>query len=161
MKLLAIDFSTKDTGYAFRHPLTNEYVVGAIKGGSKKDPLERTLNIANQLTDIIKTNMIEDYFIAIEEPIITMKTKGNISLVRANGYFLALMRERFSMVSVDISNSKWASYHFIKGKREQRKIQSQAILQGYNIVPDDLINDDMADAFCILVYCENGGVTIE
>lgn len=160
MKLLAIDFSTKDTGYAFRHPITNEYVVGAIKGGSNKDPLERTLNIANQMSDIIKDYSIEDYFIVIEEPIITMKTKGNISLVRANGYFLALMRERFSVGSIDIPNSKWASYHFIKGKREQRKEQSIAILKGYDIVEDEYINDDMADAFCILVYCENGGVSL-
>jgi len=32
-KALAIDFSTSNTGYAFRNPLTNEYVVGSIAGG--------------------------------------------------------------------------------------------------------------------------------
>ena len=40
-KALAIDFSTSNTGYAFRNPLTNEYVVGSIAGGKSKDPLER------------------------------------------------------------------------------------------------------------------------
>jgi len=35
-KALAIDFSTSNTGYAFRNPLTNEYVVGSIAGGKSK-----------------------------------------------------------------------------------------------------------------------------
>ena len=42
-KALAIDFSTSNTGYAFRNPLTNEYVVGSIAGGKSKDPLELSL----------------------------------------------------------------------------------------------------------------------
>lgn len=155
MKILAIDFSTKDTGYSFRNPLTNEVVVGAIKGGSNKDPLERTKLIAEGISELIEYYNLHDYFIAIEEPIITMKTKGNISLVRANGYFLAMMFSKHNIGSVDVPNSKWASYHLIKGKREERKKQSQLILKQANIVPEEVINDDMADAYCILMYMES------
>ena len=36
-----------------------------------------------------------------------------------------------------------------------RKAQSIEILKSYNIVPDNDINDDMADAFCILLYVES------
>ena len=46
-KALAIDFSTSNTGYAFRNPLTNEYVVGSIAGGKSKDPLERDDRLFN------------------------------------------------------------------------------------------------------------------
>ena len=155
MKILAIDFSTKDTGYSFRNPLTNEVLVGAIKGGKDKDPLERTKLIAEGISELIEHYNLHDYFIAIEEPIITMKTKGNISLVRANGYFLALMFAKHNIGSVDVPNSKWAAYHLIKGKREVRKEQSQLILKQANIVPEEVINDDMADAYCILMYMES------
>lgn len=154
-KILAIDFSTKDTGYAFRNPLTNEIVVGAIKGGKDKDPLERTKLIAEGIGELIEHYNLYDYFIAIEEPIITMKTKGNISLVRANGYFLALIFSKFNIGSVDVPNQVWTAFHLIKGKRAERKEQSIEILKSYNIVPEDEINDDQADAFCILLYMES------
>lgn len=157
-KWLSIDFSTKETGYAFRNPLTNEMVVGSINGGKSKDPIERTRLIAEGISELIEYYNLEHSFIAIEEPIITMKTKGNISLVRCNGYFLAMMYSRFNIGSVDISNSKWTAYHLIKGKRPERKAQSMAILKSYNIVPDELINDDQADAFCIQMYVESLGV---
>lgn len=157
-KWLSIDFSTKETGYAFRNPLTNEMVVGSINGGKSKDPIERTRLIAEGISELIEYYNLEHSFIAIEEPIITMKTKGNISLVRCNGYFLAMMYSRFNIGSVDISNSKWTAYHLIKGKRLERKAQSMAILKSYNIIPDEYINDDQADAFCIQMYVESLGV---
>lgn len=157
-KWLSIDFSTKETGYAFRNPLTNEMVVGSINGGKSKDPIERTRLIAEGISELIEYYNLEHSFIAIEEPIITMKTKGNISLVRCNGYFLAMMYSRFNIGSVDISNSKWTAYHLIKGKRPERKAQSMAILKSYNIVPDEDVNDDKADAFCIQMYVESLGV---
>lgn len=47
-KALAIDFSTSNTGYAFRNPLTNEYVVGSIAGGKSKDPW----NVQNKLRTV-------------------------------------------------------------------------------------------------------------
>ena len=99
--------------------------------------------------------LVFDYFIYIEEPIITFKSKGNISLIRANGSFLGVMRNRHNIGYVDIPNSKWCGYHLIKGKSAMRKVQSIEILKSYNIVPDDDINDDMADAFCILLYVES------
>ena len=73
-KALAIDFSTSNTGYAFRNPLTNEYVVGSIAGGKSKDPLERAKLIADGITEIIEHYNLFDYFIYIEEPIITFKS---------------------------------------------------------------------------------------
>lgn len=153
-KILAVDFSTASTGYAFTHPLTGNKVVGSLSGGKSKDPLERTFVIAEQLIEIVETYMIEDYFIAIEEPIIVRRTKGNISLVRANGYFLSIMRLKFQMGYIDISNSSWASYHLITGKRPERKKQSMSILKKAKIVESEYIDDDMADAYCILLFCE-------
>ena len=47
----------------------------------------------------------------------------------------------------------WLS--LIKGKSKARKEQSIDILKSYDIVPEDKINDDMADAFCILLYVES------
>lgn len=153
-KIIAIDFSTANTGYAFTHPLTGNKVVGSLSGGKSKDPLERTHVIVEQLAEIVEHYMIEDYFIAIEEPIIVQRTKGNISLVRANGYFLSAMRIKFNMGYIDVSNSKWASFHLITGKRPERKKQSMDLLKRANIVPEDKVNDDMADAYCILLFCE-------
>ena len=100
-KALAIDFSTSNTGYAFRNPLTNEYVVGSIAGGKSKDPLERAKLIADGITEIIEHYNLFDYFIFFEEPIITFKSKGNISLIRANGSFLGVMRNRHNIGYVD------------------------------------------------------------
>ncbi|WP_218061459.1 hypothetical protein, partial [Paenibacillus kribbensis] len=82
-------------------------------------------------------------------------SKGNISLIRANGSFLGVMRNRHNIGYVDVSNSMWCGYHLIKGKSKARKEQSIDILESYNIVPKDKINDDMADAFCILLYVES------
>lgn len=153
-KVLSVDFSTKSTGYAFMLP-NGKFVVGSVKGGSSKDPLERTKLMADSIAEVVEYHGIQDYFIAIEEPIIAQRTKGNISLVRSNGYFLSSMRERFGMGYIDIPNSKWTAYHFIKGKRELRKKASIKVLKQAKLVPIDLVNDDMADAYCILLYAIN------
>ena len=76
-------------------------------------------------------------------------------MIRANGSFLGVMRNRHNIGYVDISNSMWCGYHLIKGKSKARKEQSIEILKSYNIVPEDKVNDDMADAFCILLYVES------
>jgi len=65
------------------------------------------------------------------------------------------MRNRHNIGYVDIPNSKWCGYHLIKGKSALRKEQSIEILKSYNIVPEDKVNDDQADAFCILLYVES------
>ena len=117
--------------------------------------MERAKIIADGITEIIEHYNLFDYFIYIEEPIITFKSKGNISLIRANGSFLGVMRNRHNIGYVDISNSMWCGYHLIKGKSKARKEQSIEILKSYNIVPDNDINDDQADAFCILLYVES------
>ena len=62
-KALAIDFSTSNTGYAFRNPLRNEYVVGSIAGGKSKDPLERAKIKADGITEVIEHYNLFDYFI--------------------------------------------------------------------------------------------------
>ena len=41
-------------------------------------------------------------------------------------------------------------YYFVR-----TNTQSIEILKSYNIVPEDEINDDQADAFCILLYVES------
>ena len=60
-KALAIDFSTSNTGYAFRNPLTNEYVVGSIAGGKSKDPLERAKIIADGITETVSYTHLDVY----------------------------------------------------------------------------------------------------
>lgn len=154
-KILSIDFSTTNTGYAFHNPLNNEFVVGSVSGGKSKDYMERTKLISMALIEIIEHYNLSDYFIAVEEPIITMKTKSNINLIRANGFMLAMLYDKFDMGYIDVPNSLWASYNLIKGKRPERKEQSINILKKYNIVPVDKVNDDMADAFCILLYMDS------
>lgn len=154
-KILSIDFSTTNTGYAFHNPLNNEFVVGSVSGGKSKDYMERTKLISMALIEIIEHYNLSDYFIAVEEPIITMKTKSNINLIRANGFMLAMLYDKFDMGYIDVPNSLWASYNLIKGKRPERKEQSINILKKYNIVPNDKVNDDMADAFCILLYMDS------
>lgn len=153
-KILAVDFSTANTGFTFKHPLSGKVCVGSVDGGKSKDPLERTKLMAESIGDMIEQHGLEDYFIAIEEPIIVRRTKGNISLVRANGYFLGYLRLRFNIGSIDVPNSVWASHNLITGKRAERKKQSMAILDRAKIVPSDMINDDMADAYCIWVYMQ-------
>ena len=121
-KALAIDFSTSNTGYAFRNPLTNEYVVGSIAGGKSKDPLERAKLIADGITEVIEHYNLFDYFIYIEEPIITFKSKGNISLIRANGSFLGVMRNRHNIGLIyQIPNGAVIILSKVKAKQEKNK----------------------------------------
>lgn len=153
--ILAIDFSTTNTGYSFHSPKTGEIIVGSVSGGKSKSYIERVMLISEQIGNIVIEHNLYNYFIAIEEPIITMKTKSTMNLIRANGYFLGYMFTKFNMGYVDVPNSKWASYHFIKGKREERKKQSMEILKQSGLIPTDKVNDDMADAYCILLYVDS------
>ena len=149
-KVLAIDFSTTNTGYAFKK--NNDIVVGSISGGNSKDPYERTGLIINALIEIIESWGLAEYFIAVEEPIIKFKTKSNITLIRAHGMLLGALLNRFNMGFVDIPNVKWCSYNLITGNREQRKKESIELLKRSDLVPEEAINDDMADAYGILLY---------
>ena len=153
---LAIDFSTTNTGYAYKK--NNRVVVGSISGGkAKTDISERTQNIINALIDMIEAEGLQDYFVAIEEPIITMKTANTMKLIRCNGMLLAALRHKFNMGFIDIPNVKWASYSLIKGKRKERKAASIEVLRQSGLVPEEQLNDDMADAYCILLYVMNSG----
>lgn len=152
-KILAIDFSTSNTGYAFHHPETGEYIVGSISGGSKSWT-DRVDKIIAEMKKVIEEYEIQDYFIAIEEPI-KGRGKGAITLIRANGYFLGAMKLLFNMGFVDVPNATWASYNFIKGKREERKEQSMDILRASGLFDESEIDDDKADAYCILLYMDS------
>lgn len=154
-KILSIDFSTTNTGYAFHNPLNNDIVVGSVSGGKSKDYMERTKLISMALIEIIEHYNLSDYFIAVEEPIITMKTKSNINLIRANGFMLAVLYDKFGMGYIDLPNSIWTAYNLIKGKRPERKTQSMAILEKSGIVPSEAIDDDKADAYCMLLYMDS------
>ena len=87
-KALAIDFSTSNTGYAFRNPLTNEYVVGSIAGGKSKDPLERAKQIAD-VTVIILAMLI--YQILNGAVIISLKVKVQCEKYKALRYLKAII----------------------------------------------------------------------
>lgn len=152
-KILAIDFSTSNTGYAFHHPNTGDYIVGSISGGSKSWT-DRVDKIIAEMKEVIEQYGIQDYFIAVEEPI-KGRGKGAITLIRANGYFLSAMKLLFNMGFVDIPNATWASYNFIKGKREERKEQSMDILRASGLFDESEIDDDKADAYCILLYMDS------
>ena len=88
-------------------------------------------------------------------------------LVYNDGRVYSLISNKF--LKFDYSNSGYARLklngknvrvhrlvmELFKGKSKARKEQSIDILKSYNIVPDNDINDDQADAFCILLYVES------
>lgn len=154
MKFLSIDFSTTSTGYAFEKDGVT--YVGSI-GSKAKNVYERTEEIIQGVSDMIEEYNIEDYFVAIEEPIITFKNRSNINLIRCNGMFLEAVRQKFNMGFVDVPNSKWASFNLIKGKRAERKESSIDLLRQSGLVPEEQLNDDMADAYGIHLYMKTQG----
>lgn len=152
INILAIDFSTTNTGYAFRY--NGKFIVGSV-AGKGRSAIDKARYISEEIGKIVEEYNIQHYFIAIEEPIIRFKTKGNIALIRANGYFLSYMREVYNMGFVDVPNKKWCAYNLIKGNHDQRKEESKELLKSYNLVPEEEVNDDMSDAFGILLYMES------
>lgn len=134
-------------------------VVGSVevKREKVKNIYERALMMADAIQEIIEFYGLSDRMIAIEEPII--KFKNSMSLVRSNGIFVQAMRERFNMGFIDVPNNKWCAYNLIKGNNKKgkdapnsRKQQSIDVLRKAKLVPEEMLNDDMADAYCILKY---------
>lgn len=160
-KILAIDFSTaskKDegTGYAFR-TLDGQLFVGSIKAySSKKNAWERTFDIVNAVKELIEEFDLYDYHLAIETPIMGRNRKHSITLANCNGYFIGSIDGLVNGYTF-IDNSKWCAYHLISGKRDQRKDESLELLKQTGLVSLDCKDDNMADAYNILTYCESLG----
>lgn len=159
-KILAIDFSTaskknEGTGYAFRKD--GQVYVGSIKPYSTKlNAWERTYNIVNTIKDIINEFDLKGYHLAIEAPIMGRNRKHSITLANCNGYFIGAIDGLVNGYTF-IDNSKWCAYHLISGKREQRKEESLELLKATGLVDSNCKDDNMADAYNILTYCESLG----
>lgn len=160
-KILAIDFSTgskKDegTGYAFRKA-DGSIIVGSIKPYAPKlTANERTYNIVNEMKEIIKEHDLQGYHLAIETPIMGRNKKHSITLANCNGYFIGAIDGLVNGFTF-IDNSKWCAYHLITGKREQRKAESLEILKASGLVDENCKDDNIADAYGILLYAESLG----
>lgn len=160
-KFLSIDFSTgsKDgegTGYAFRD--NNGVIVsGSIKPYTKGSNMwSRTFIIVEEIKKIIAQYELEDYHVVIEQPIMAGGTASSIRLANCNGYFIGAIDTICDGFTL-IPNSKWCAYHLIKGRRAQRKEESIEVFKRHTTksVPADFKDDNEADAFNILTYCES------
>lgn len=160
-KILAIDFSTgskpkEGTGYAYRDS-KGEIHVGTILCYDKKlNAWERTYNVVQALKDMIEQDGLQGYHLAIETPIIGRSRKGSINLANCNGYLIGSLDGILNGFTF-IDNSKWCAHHLITGKREQRKEESKQLLISSGLVPKDKVDDNMADAYGILLYAESLG----
>lgn len=160
-KILAIDFSTgskKDegTGYAFRKADGSIIVGSILPYASKLTAHERTYKIVNEMKEIIKEHNLEGYHLAIETPIMGRNKKHSITLANCNGYFIGAIDGLVNGFTF-IDNSKWCAYHLITGKREQRKEESLEILRASGLVDKNCKDDNIADAYGILLYAESLG----
>ena len=114
---------------------------------------DRTEDIAVALIDMIKGLGLKDYHIAIEKPLNVRNKATSITLANCNGYLLGRLAP-YTDGFTFIDNVSWCSYNLITGKRKERKKQSMEILASSGIVPLEQVNDDMADAYCILLYSQ-------
>lgn len=110
----------------------------------------------NAIKDIIDEFDLKDYILAIETPIMGRNRKHSITLANCNGYFIGAIDGLVNGYTF-IDNSKWCAYHLISGKREQRKKESLELLKETGFVDSNCKDDNMADAYNILTYCESLG----
>lgn len=160
-KILSIDFSTgskhdEGCGYAFRDE-TGKIISGSIKPYSKGSTMHsRTDIIVDGLEEIIFRYDLQPYDICIEKPILAGNSGKSIELAQMNGYTLGRLHALTQGGVYNIPNSKWCAYHLIKGRRKERKASSVELFKQMTdkTVPDNYKDDNEADAFNQLLYCE-------
>lgn len=156
-KILSIDFSTgsssgEGTGYAFRDD-EGKLVYGSIQPYKRGSSMHsRTEVIVEAIQEIILRHELQSYDICIEKPILAGNKGRSIELAQWNGYFLGMAHSLTKGGVYNIPNSKWCSYHLIKGKRQERKDESCRLVS--ELIGYETKDDNMSDAVNQLLYCE-------
>lgn len=146
MKILGLDTSTTSTGYAV---LDNNKLLsyGTIKTPKKADLLDKIIYIEEHIKQIIKAKEIE--FIVIEDLAVTRSASTTKALAGLLYHLLTEFRKRDLLV-VQARPSEWRKVCGIKGKC-RKELKENAIQHVKNVYNID-VNDDEADAICIVEY---------
>lgn len=156
-KILSIDFSTgskkgEGCGYAFRDA-DGVLFYGSIKPYTKGSTMHsRTDLIIEAIQDVVLKHELQEYDICIEKPILAGNSGKSIELAQWNGYFLGMVHSLTDGGIYNIPNSKWASFHLIKGRRPERKKESCRLVS--ELIGHETKDDNLADAVNQLLYCE-------
>lgn len=148
MNLLALDMSTKSTGYAiYKH---NKLVQYNYITATSNDLFNRIKIMMNAINKILQQNLDLEYVIMEEvrqQGFINVKTYK--ALMYLQGCIQMIIHQKFKHLQTDfLYPSSWRKICQIKqGRGIQRKQQKQLDIQwvkdNFNIIPE---NDDVADA---------------
>ena len=148
MNLLALDMSTKSTGYAiYKH---NKLVQYNYITATSNDLFNRIKVMMNAINKILQQNLDLEYVVMEEvrqEGFINVKTYK--ALMYLQGCIQMMIHQKFKHLQTDfLYPSSWRKICQIKqGRGIQRKQQKQLDIQwvkdNFNIIPE---NDDVADA---------------
>lgn len=147
MKLLALDSSTKSTGYAIGQDAVMKFH-GCITASSKS-VIRRIIKMRDQLKELIKNNQIDKIVMQQVRPQLNSHTNKVLMWLQA-AIIIAAYEVNPSIEYDFIGASEWrAALKIRQGrgvKRNQLKPQDIHYVQDkYNIT----VNDDQADAICI------------
>lgn len=148
MNLLALDMSTKSTGYAiYKH---NKLIQYNYITATSNDLFNRIKVMMNAINKILQQNLDLEYVIMEEvrqQGFINVKTYK--ALMYLQGCIQMMIHQKFKHLQTDfLYPSSWRKICQIKqGRGIQRKQQKQLDIQwvkdNFNIIPE---NDDVADA---------------
>ncbi len=148
MNLLALDMSTKSTGYAiYKH---NKLIQYNYITATSNDLFNRIKVMMNAINKILQQNLDLEYVVMEEvrqEGFINVKTYK--ALMYLQGCIQMMIHQKFKHLQTDfLYPSSWRKICQIKqGRGIQRKQQKQLDIQwvkdNFNIIPE---NDDVADA---------------
>ena len=154
MKILALDLSTKQSGYALgedKNLIKHGYI-----SASARDPIKRIIKMRDQIGKIVKNEAIQKIVMEQVRPQFNSHTSKILMWLQA-----AIVIKAYEInpkIQYDfIGASTWRAALKIKQgrgiKREQLKPQDiQYVKNKYNIT----VNDDQADAICIFdAYMNN------
>lgn len=148
MRILALDLSTKSTGWAIGEEQCLQQHGCIVK--NSKNVIDRIIQMREQLSSIIKQNKIDKIIMEEVRPDFNSHT-GKV-LIWLQAAIVIAAYEISPNIQFDFINaSEWRAILKIKQgrgiRREQLKPKDiQYVRQKYNIE----VNDDEADAICIL-----------
>lgn len=152
MKILALDLSTKQSGYAIGQ--NGSLQTHGFISASSKDVMKRIIKMRDQLSKLIKNNKINKIIMEEVRPQYNSHTNKVLMWLQAVIAVAAYQIDP-SIECQFIGASSWRAILKIKQgrgiKRDQLKPQDiQYVQNKYNII----VNDDQADAICIFdAYC--------
>ena len=154
MKILTLDLSTKQSGYAIGQ--NEKLLQHGYFAASNKNPYERIIKMRDSITNLLKINKISK--IVMEEVRPEYNSHTNKILMYLHACVVMAAYENNPQIEFEfLGASQWRAKIKIKQgrgiKRNQLKSQDiNYVQQKYGIT----VNDDEADAICILdAYCIN------